>query len=152
MNLQKFALPPGLLLGLLCLSGLASGCIDDDPCDPGQIERSGQCYAPPAPSSGGSAAGGSAATEAGAGGAADAAAGAPGGTALDTPFGSACEDTTSSSDCGGTAPVCADLSPLGQTIMCTQIDCADGEANAGICPDGFQCLVVAGYPSVCIKE
>ena len=157
MKLRKFVLTPGLLLGLLGLCGTNAGCKDDDPCDPGQIEKNGQCY--PAPASGGTASGEGGG--AGAGGAADngeadggvgkAAAGAPG-ASLNTPVGTPCLDTTASSDCGGDAPVCADLSPLGQSVMCTQLDCAAGEANAGACPSGFTCFQAPGYPSVCIKQ
>lgn len=141
MKLQKFAAVPALMLGL---AGLATGCIDEDPCDPDQTVKIGQCY-PPAAS------GGSGSSGTNAGGAPDAAAGAPGDTSEAT-FGSPCEDTTDYSDCGGDAPVCADLSPLGQDIMCTQLHCTEGEANAGICPSGFKCFAVPGYPSICIKE
>jgi hypothetical protein len=141
------------LVALLYLCGLAGGCKDDDPCDRGQIEKYGQCY--PAPAGGGTGgAGSSASAGTGAedqGGATDVELGGSGPT-LETPFGSACEDSTGSTDCGGDAPVCADLSPLGQAVMCTQIDCADGEANAGICPEGFTCFAVPSYPSVCIVK
>ena len=146
MKLHKFALSQGLILGLLGLGGLAAGCKDDDPCDPGQTEKDGQCYA--APASGGTTSNGPGGADAGA---TDATAGVAG-DALDTPVGTACEDTDASSDCGGAAPVCADLSPLGQSVMCTQLDCAPGEANEGACPSGFTCFAVPGYPSVCIKE
>ena len=148
MKLQKFAALQALMLGL---AGSATGCIDEDPCDPGQTVKVGQCYPPAA--SGGSGAG---ATNAGGapeamGGAPEATAGAPTGASEST-FGSPCEDTTDSSDCTGDAPVCADLSPLGQDIMCTQLHCAEGEENAGICPSGFMCFAVPGYPSICTKE
>ncbi len=146
MKLQRFALTQGLLLGLLGLCGLATACKDDEPCDPEQTEKDGQCYPPTA--SGGGPVGAGGVSD---GGAADATAGATS-TTLDTPVGTPCEDTTASADCGGAAPVCADLSPLGQSVMCTQIDCAAGEANEGACPSGFTCFAVSGYPSVCIKE
>jgi hypothetical protein len=141
-----------LMLALLGLAGLAS-CKDDDPCDPDQIAKNSQCYPLPAaagtagtaPSSAGGADGGG--TDAG--GAAEMGGAA---SAIDTTVGTPCQDTMESSDCGGAAPVCADLSPLGQTVMCTQTDCAEGEANAGACPSGFTCFAVPGYPSVCIKE
>jgi hypothetical protein len=140
---------PALLRALLGGLGLLAGCTDDDPCDPGQIERYGLCY--PAPTDGNGGSGGSSASGmAGAevGGAAESAAGAG---AVDTPFGSDCQDETDSSDCGGDAPVCANLTPLGQSVYCTQIDCAEGEEHAGVCPAGFTCFAVSGYPSVCIK-
>ncbi len=137
------------LLVLLGAAGLLGGCKDDDPCDPGQVERYGQCYPAPAQGAGGSA-GSSTDGQAGSGlgGAEDGAAGSP---AVDTPFGTDCQDQEGSSDCGGEAPVCADLTPLGQSVYCTQIDCAEGEANAGVCPADFTCFAVSGYPSVCIK-
>ena len=149
MKSQKF--PPGqpIILALLGFWSLAVGCKDDDPCDPDQIERNSQCYPPPAAAGTAGKAAGTAGGADSAGGAADAGGGAA--PALDTPVGSPCQDTTASSDCGGEAPVCADLSPLGQGVMCTQIDCAEGEANAGACPSGFTCFAVSGYPSVCIK-
>ena len=150
MKLQKLGWAQGLILGVLGLCGLAVGCKDDDPCDPGQIVKNTQCY--PAPAAGGDSSSGGADTGGtDAGGAPDTAGGAPG-SALETPFGTPCADTTASSDCGGDAPKCADLSPLGQSIMCTQSDCSAGEANAGVCPSGFKCFAVPGYPSVCIKE
>jgi len=145
MKLQKLGLAPGLILGALGLCALAAGCKDDDPCDPGQIVRDGQCY--PAPAVGGETGLGGA----DAGGQPDAASGA-GSVTVDTPFGSACKDSTDSSDCGGIAPICADLTKLGQSMMCTQIDCSPGEANAGVCPSGFRCFAFPGYPSVCTKE
>jgi hypothetical protein len=148
MKLWNFAMVRGLILGSLGLCGLVVGCKDEDPCDPGQIETSGQCYS--APASGGSSSGDDGGADAG-GGAVDAAGGAPS-AALETAFGTPCLDTAASSDCAGVAPVCADLSPLGQTIMCTQIDCSPGAANAGVCPSEFTCFAPPGYPSVCIKK
>jgi len=135
------------LLALLGGSGLLGACKDDDPCDPGETERYGQCYpAPAVAGSGGNPASGAAGADVG--GAADSAAGA---TSVETPFGTECHDAPGSADCGGEAPVCADLSPLGQGVYCTQIDCSEGEANAGVCPTGFTCFAVPGYPSVCIQ-
>jgi hypothetical protein len=152
MKLQKFSLASGLGLGWLGLCGLAAGCKDGDPCDPGQTEKGGQCY--PVLASGGTTSGDS--SGAAEGGLADTIAGAPSAgapsAALDTAVGTPCQDTTESSDCGGRAPVCADLSPLGQSVMCTLLDCAAGEANAGACPGGFSCFVVPGYPSLCTKD
>jgi len=155
MRQQKFALAPALVLGLFGLGALTAGCKDDDPCDPDQTERHGQCYATTAGAGGTSIsaaeAGAANAGGANAAGAGDATAGAPS-AGPDTPVGTPCQDTSASSDCGGAAPVCADLTPLGQGIMCTQLDCADGEAHAGACPSGFTCFAVPGYPSVCIKQ
>lgn len=141
-----------ILLGnasLLAALGLFGGCKDDDPCDPDQIERYGQCYPAPGPSTGGS--GGSASSGMAGAETVDPDEGAAGSAAIDTPFGTECHDGTGSSDCGGQAPICADLTPLGQSQYCTQLDCAEGEANAGACPEGFTCFAVSGYPSVCIK-
>lgn len=145
MKLQKRRLAQGLVLGAWGVCGLAVGCKDDDPCDPGQIVQNTQCY--PAPANGGDTGSGGA----DAGGEPEAAGGAPS-AEVDTPFGAACKDTTASSDCGGIAPVCADLTKLGGSVMCTQIDCSVGEANAGVCPEGFTCFAFPGYPSVCTKE
>jgi hypothetical protein len=142
MNRHASPLIRSLSWGCLMLCAIAVACKDDDPCDPGQIERNSACY-PPA-KGGNSAAGGS-------GGASEAGEGGGSGAATDTPFGSPCADTVGSSDCAGNAPVCADLSPLGQTIMCTQTDCSTGEAHAGVCPSGFTCFAVPGYPSVCVN-
>lgn len=136
-------LRPASLLALLGALGLFGGCKDDDPCDAGEIERYGQCYPAPSQSGGGSAGSGMAGADPGAG-----LAGSP---AIDTPFGTDCQDDTDSSDCGGLAPVCADLAPLGQSRFCTQIHCAAGEDNDGVCPEGFTCFAVSGYPSICIK-
>jgi hypothetical protein len=138
---------------LVALLGLFGGCKDDDPCDAGEVERYGQCYPAPSSSGGsaGSGAGGSAAGGMAGADSSDPGEGAAGAAAVDTPFGTECQDGAASSDCGGAAPVCADLSPLGQSQFCTQIDCAEGEANAGVCPEGFTCFAVSGYPSVCIK-
>jgi hypothetical protein len=141
MKQRKFGLARNVILSALPLCCLLAGCKDDDPCDPGQIVKNSQCY--PAPAMVGDAGG--------AEGGADAAAGASG-AAVDTPFGTPCTDTTASSDCAGLAPVCADLTPLGQSVMCTQINCASGEANAGVCPSTFNCFAPPGYPSVCIKN
>jgi hypothetical protein len=152
MKLPTLVLRQSLVAALLGLCGLVAGCKDDDPCDPDQTEKNSQCYPPPAAAgtagTAPSAAGGADAGGTDAGGGAEMGGAAP---ALDTPVGTPCEDTMAHSDCGGAAPVCADLSPLGQPVMCTQRDCAEGEANAGACPSGFMCFAFSGYPSVCIK-
>jgi hypothetical protein len=142
MRLQKLGSWQSLILGALGVCAMSVGCKDDDPCDPGQIVQNSQCY--PAPVGGGETGGSDA------GGEPDTAGGAPSGD-LNTPFGAACEDTTASSDCGGEAPLCADLTQLGQSVMCTQRDCSAGEENAGVCPAGFTCFAFPGYPSVCTK-
>ena len=51
-------------------------------------------------------------------------------------------------DCGGDAPVCA----APQLPYCTQIHCMPGEANAGVCPAGYTCFSVPGYPSGCLRN
>jgi len=143
MKLQKI----GLIVGLLGASGLAASCKDDDPCDPGQVVMYSLCY--PAPASGGGGSGG--AGPGAAGSTAEMAAGAPS-EGLNTAFGTACVDTKTSSDCGGEAPLCADLTQLGQSVMCTQINCSPGEANEGVCPSAFTCFAFPGYPSLCTKK
>ncbi len=143
MKLRQFVWTRSVILSALGLCGLVASCKDDDPCDPGQVVINSQCY--PEPAMGGDGGGNDV------GGAPDVAAGAPG-AALDTPFGTPCTDTAASADCAGIAPVCADLTPLGQTVMCTQIECSAGERNAGVCPSSFNCLATPGYPSVCIKK
>jgi hypothetical protein len=143
MNLRQFGWVRALVLSALGFFRLLVACKDDDPCDPGEIVKNSQCY--PAPATGGQGDG----IESG--GAPDAAAGAPS-AALDTPFGTSCADTTGATDCGGVAPVCADLTPLGQSLMCTQVECGAGEPNAGACPSTFTCFAPPGYPSVCIKK
>lgn len=143
-------LSQAVLLALLGAIPLFGGCKDDDPCDAGETERYGQCY--PVPQAGGGSAGSGSSGLAGAemGGRDEGQAGADA-APVDTPFGTECQDDKDSSDCGGAAPVCADLSPLGQSRYCTQINCSEGEANAGVCPEGFTCFAVSGYPSICIK-
>jgi hypothetical protein len=145
MKLQELGFAPGVILCALGLCGMAVACNDDEPCDPGQVVRNTQCY--PAPASGGETGSGGAQS----GGEAGVASGAPS-SAAETPFGTTCHDTADSADCAGVAPICADLTKLGQTVMCTQINCAAGEANAGVCPAGFTCFAFPGYPSVCTKE
>jgi hypothetical protein len=114
----------------------ASACKDEDPCDADQEEREGLCY---------NAAGG---TSAGPGPTAgispDASADAAATAGPD--FGTPCADTVGSSDCGGTAPLCA---PFPAGSLCTQIFCQAGEVNEGVCPEGWQCVTYPGNPSVC---
>jgi hypothetical protein len=117
-----------------CLAGIFIGvllqaCWDNNPCDPGQIVVANQCMAGPSPQGGGSDAG-----DAGSDGAA-----AEGGGSS---FGEPC---TTAADCSGDAPFCAQP----YAPVCTQSQCAAGEANAGACPPGWQCMVIPGGPSVC---
>lgn len=118
----------GAALASVSLLAVA-GCWHDSPCEEGYVVVTDMCYkipVAPAPAP---------AAEAGAGEAA-----AP---ATDT-FGKTC---TAQADCaGGTAPVCA----APQLPYCTQINCMDGEANAGSCPTGFTCIA-AGAQSACVK-
>jgi len=146
MKLSKVGFGRGLVWGLCALGCLSVSCKDDDPCDPGQVVMNTQCY--PAAAAGGSSSTDDGGTEAGASSESSAGASATPSTA----FGDACMDKVGSSDCGGVAPVCADLTPLGQSVMCTQINCGAGEANAGVCPSTFTCFAPPGYPSVCIKK
>ena len=154
MNLRTLALGPQVVWGALALASLVTACKDEDPCDPGQVEKHGQCYevagsgGSSASGGAGGASGGITADSAGSGGASE----GPDAPALDTAFGTACLDTTTFSDCGGTAPICADLSQLGQSKMCTQLNCNPGEANAGACPAAFTCFAAPGYPSFCLKN
>lgn len=125
--------------------GLA--CKDDEPCDPGQEERSaGACFPMAMGASGAAGSPGAAGTQ-GSGDDPDAGAGAGGAPpAVDAEVGQPCADTTGSSDCGGRAPICAPF-PAGST--CTQILCQDGEPNAGVCPADAPCVTFGSNPSVC---
>lgn len=127
------------LLGLLPLA-----CKDTDPCDPGQEIKSTGCF-PVKPS--GSAGKGSVSN----GGEPSAEAGASAGGAgsgvepwgnPDATWGSPCEHNA---ECGPDAPICA-TAPFN---YCSQIDCQDGEANAGVCPDTWVCFKFEPYPAIC---
>jgi hypothetical protein len=121
------------------------GCKDDSPCDEGFVERGpAACYPLPVGAAGEAGSSGQAGTtgddfDAGDGGGA-----APAAFYIGQP----CADTVSHSDCGGGAPICADL-PAG--TMCTQILCQAGEPNQGVCPSDWMCLSSAGNPSACVK-
>jgi hypothetical protein len=129
---------------VLAAALVSFACKDEDPCDPGQVERNALCYpADTAGGSGGSA--GSASSSAGAAGE-PAAGGAP--ASVEAEFGQPCADTAAHSDCGGQAPICA---PLPSGSVCTQIECQDGEANAGACPAEWSCLKVGDNPSACVN-
>ncbi len=122
------------------------GCKDEDPCDAGQESVGTACY----PVATGGSAGSASAPEAGAsneGGAADG--GTPDGIEPpgnpDAVFGDTCE---TNADCGGDSPICA-TAPL---FYCSQIDCAEGEANDGACPAGWTCFPkAADHPSACVN-
>lgn len=126
---------PATRISIALLAGasfVATGCRMDDPCDPGQELRNGFCF--DVEEEGGSAGQGGAAGGAGSAGS--------GGESF---FGKACKDNVNSSDCGGDAPVCADV-----VFYCTQIECADGETNEGACPADWTCLKTPGNPSACV--
>jgi hypothetical protein len=149
-----------LVLGLCGLSALPFGCKDNDPCDPGQEFVSIGCF----PVTGGSASAGKAGANPHAGAADDAggangepsAGGANGEPSAggangveppgnpDAMFGTQC---ATNADCGGDAPVCA-TEPL---FYCSQIDCQDGEANAGSCPADWVCFKYLDNPSACVN-
>jgi hypothetical protein len=135
MKLVHFGPRAGAAL-LVALSALPFGCKDEDPCDPGQELRGTGCF----PIATGGSAGSSSQPAAGApaGGATD-----PGGNP-DATFGTPC---TSDADCGGDAPVCDNM----VFNYCLQINCKDGEENAGACPADWQCVLSPPHPSACIK-
>jgi len=133
-------------LGRIGLSSLVAfcsllGCWDSDPCDPGQVFRAGACFpntsgAAGSSGSGGAASGGEAGAEPAAGAAA---------VGTESTWRKAC---TTDADCGGDSPLCA-TSPLN---YCTNINCSEGEANAGICPMGWTCFAASnGNPSACVN-
>lgn len=142
---RSWSLRSLLTLGLLGLLVAPPACKDNEPCDEGQESIGTGCF-PEA--TGGSTAGGSSNPQAGSpneAGASDGGAGnaAPVGNS-DATFGTPCE---SDAECGGDAPVCA-TDPL---YYCTQLDCKDGEENAGACPDGWTCLLLPPNPSACVN-
>lgn len=143
MKFPDIKLGAAAVLALLGLLGVAlPGCKDEDPCDPGEEPIGTACYPVAAGGSGGSA-GTPQAGAANEGGAADGAAGAPASNP-DATFGTPCQVDA---ECGGDAPVCA-TDPL---FYCTQLDCKDGEANAGACPDGWTCILLPPNPSACVN-
>lgn len=130
--------------GLLAL--LPVGCKDTDPCDVGQEAKATGCFPIQAGGSnaGKSGAGGEASAEAGA-----AAGGVDSGAPMvepwgnpDATWGSPCERNA---ECGPDAPICA-TAPFN---YCSQIDCQDGEANAGVCPETWVCFKLEPYPAIC---
>ena len=140
---------------LLCPLGMALlasswACKDDSPCDEGQEERNASCY--PIAAAGSAQAGGAAVGPGGAAGGPDGGLGNDSGepAGVQAEVGQPCTDTTASSDCGGSAPICA---PLPSGTACTQILCLDGEPNAGACPAGWTCVQARPMPdpSVCLN-
>ncbi|HVY27876.1 MAG TPA: hypothetical protein VHB79_15075 [Polyangiaceae bacterium] len=118
-------------LGVLGLLPLA--CKDTDPCDPGQEIKGTGCFPIMSSDTGstgdaGADAGGAAGVE-------------PWGNP-DATWGSHCDRNK---DCGPDAPICA-TAPFN---YCSQIDCQDGEANAGVCPDTWTCFKFEPYPAIC---
>lgn len=119
------------VLGLALLWPL--GCKDESPCDDGQVSIGTACFAKEAPGAGGE----SSEPPAGAAGA------APSGNP-DATFRTPCQKDE---DCGGDAPVCA-TDPL---FYCSQLECLEGEANAGACPSDWQCIKLDEQtPSACV--
>ncbi len=135
------------LLGVLGLCAAAAGCKDKDPCDPGFEFDAIGCF----PVNGGGA-GKTSGPQAGApdAGGADGAPDAGGASGIEPPgnpdamFGTTC---ATNADCGGDAPVCA-TDPL---FYCSQIECQDGEANAGSCPADWVCFKYLDNPSACVN-
>jgi hypothetical protein len=127
------------VLLLLGLSASLLACKDENPCDPDQESIGTGCY----PVVAGGGAGGTSTPLAGApsegGAGAEPVAGNP-----DATFGTPCE---SDAECGGDAPVCA-TDPL---FYCTQLDCNEGEQNAGVCPEAWSCVHLPPQPSACVN-
>ena len=101
---------------------LAVACKDDEPCDDDQESVGTSCFAK--------------ATDAGGTG------GSP--EVPEVPFGTPCQ---TNDDCGAPAPVCA-TDPL---FYCSQIECQEGEANEGACPEGWRCFKYLDNPSACVN-
>jgi hypothetical protein len=120
------------------LAAVITGCWDDHPCDPDQIVVANACLNAPSGGGGGGTGGGGS----GAGGVDAGAVTIRDSANDDSNFGKPCSTTA---DCSGDAPVC------GQPYAphCTQTQCGAGEANADVCPSGWQCLMIPGAPSVC---
>lgn len=132
-----------LLTFALLLGALAGACKDEQPCDPEQVSIGTVCFPAEAGGSAGTgAAQAGAPSDAGAGAGGEAAPGEPGNP--DAGFGTPCE---TNADCGGDAPVCA-TDPL---FYCSQLECDAGEANEGVCPEGWTCLKYLDNPSACVN-
>jgi hypothetical protein len=140
LELRRLAL---LVSGLL--AALPSACKDRDPCDSDQQSIGTGCF--PRPSAGGGGTSSAAPGATGDGGALDSGGATSDGEPVGNPdatFGTSCE---TNADCGGDAPVCA-TDPL---FYCSQIECQEGEANAGACPEGWTCLKYLDNPSACVN-
>ena len=139
VNASNVKLRAAAVLALLGLCVSMSACKDENPCDPGQESIGTGCY----PIVAGGSAGSTSVPLAGApsdGGAAD----EPPAGNPDATFGTPCQ---SDAECGGDAPVCA-TDPL---FYCTQLNCNDGEENAGVCPEGWTCVHLPPQPSACVN-
>lgn len=125
----------------ILLSGLLSSCYIAEPCGDNYYydEPTHSCLLTP-PLDAGTSSADAAADD----GAADADTNTA--SAEDVPFGTPC---SSDADCGGITAVCVqEPIPLG----CTNIDCASGETNAGICPNDWMCFPASSTdPSACVK-
>ena len=138
----------------VALLWLGLSCKDEDPCDPGFVERgAAACYPIPMGGTGGTPGGAGSAGTAGAAGTTDVGdqpdagdSGAAPPPAVEAEVGDPCTDIVASSDCGGAAPICGDF-PGG--AKCTQINCMDGEANAGACPATAPCINTPMGTTVC---
>ena len=119
------------MFGVLAWGALVA-CLDDEPCDPGQVYQDNVCLAESEPTSDG-----------GAGGAGSDVLGAP------------CVDNVDHSDCAEPAPYCA-IQP-GEDGYCVAI-VDEGCDNAGpeACPAGWECFrlgaVAPGEPDICIRQ
>ena len=140
-----------LALGLLGLLVAPPACKDKEPCDEGQESIGTGCFPQGGSNQGGSSAGSNSKPEAGSPAEAGAAGVNEGGGGNPAPvgnpdatFGTPC---TSDAECGGDAPVCA----TEQLFYCTQLNCQDGEENAGACPDGWTCFTLPPNPSACVN-
>jgi hypothetical protein len=118
------------------MAALPLSCKDEAPCDEGQESIGTGCF--PKASSGGS---GGKTSEPSAG---EASGGAPMGNP-DATFGTPCE---SDADCGGDAPVC----DYKMFHYCLQIECGEGEANEGVCPEGWMCVNFPPNPTACLRQ
>ena len=138
MNSANHKLKAAAMLVLLGLFVALPACKDENPCDPGQESIGTGCYP--------IAAGGSAGTTSmpAAGAPSDGGVGQPAAGNPDATFGTPCESDV---ECGGDAPVCA-TEPL---FYCTQLNCNDGEENAGVCPEGWTCVHLPPQPSACVN-
>lgn len=137
-----------LLLGAFTTMFFVGCQLTEDSCDPDQYPEYGIC-APLPPEGDGDGDGdmgdGDGDAEGGAGGGGGAAPVEPEPPIEEDPnFGDACSE--GGEECkGGT--ICA----APQLPICTQVNCMDGEANEGACPDGMTCTPTGqDPPSICL--